>query len=104
MFKTLLATTALLAVIAVPALAGTAPTKSPQTPADVAMACKALGARGESLAGPGTTGCRNSETGAAVTCDQSGQCTDYFADPRWFAIRAALEGREPPRGLAPRRI
>lgn len=76
-----------LSGLAVPALAGTPPTTSRLTPDSVAQSCEALGAAGERL---GDAGCRNTETGAAVLCT-GGQCTDYFADPRYKAIKLLLD-------------
>jgi hypothetical protein len=76
----------LLAAAALPAAAGTAPVKSKLSPGTVATSCKALGADGAALA----TGCVNTKTGGAVTC-AGGQCTDYFADPRYSKIKALLD-------------
>lgn len=92
MTKTFLAASAILFALAVPALAGSPPVKGHNTATSVADACAELGAAGESLSSGGTTGCRNTATGAAVTCTADGQCTDYFADPRHGRIKAALEG------------
>lgn len=78
----------LLSCLAVPALAGSPPVKSPTAPDSAAASCVALGTRGETLANG--NGCRNTETGAAIVCS-SGQCTDYFADPRYKKIRAILD-------------
>lgn len=79
---------ACLAVLAVPAFAGSPPVKSSVTPESAAAACAALGPSGEPL-GNGA-GCRNTLTGAAVICSGS-QCTDYFADPRYAKIKAILD-------------
>jgi hypothetical protein len=76
------------ALLALPAAAGSPPTKSMATPESVAAACRSLGAKGETLANG--TGCRNVETGAAAACF-GGQCTDYFADPRYKKIKGLLD-------------
>ena len=85
--KRLILSSLLLAVLAMPALTGSPPVKSRNTPDAVANACGALGANGETL----TMGCRNTTTGAAVTCKADGTCTDYFADPRYGKIKAVLD-------------
>jgi hypothetical protein len=92
MIRTTLATSAMLFALAMPALAGSPPVKGHNTTTAVTDACAELGAAGESLSSGGTIGCRNTATGAAVTCNADGQCTDYFADPRYGKIKAALEG------------
>ncbi len=78
----------LLSCLAVPAFAGSPPVKSSTPPDSVAASCLTLGAKGETLANG--MGCRNTETGAAVVCS-GGQCTDYFADPRYKKIRSILD-------------
>jgi hypothetical protein len=77
-----------LSSLAVPALAGSPPTTSKVQPETVAESCAALGPNGESLANG--SGCRNTETGAAVLCTGD-QCTDYFADPRYSKIKSLFE-------------
>ena len=77
-----------LTCLALPAGAGSPPTKSTVTPGSVAASCLALGAKGETIAN--ATGCRNTRTGAAVVCSND-QCTDYFADPRHAKIKAILD-------------
>ena len=78
----------LLACLALPASAGSPPVKSKVTPGNVTASCLALGAQGEVIANG--AGCRNTETGAAVTCTGN-QCTDYFADPRYKKIKGILD-------------
>ncbi len=78
----------LLACLALPASAGSPPVNSKVTPGSVATSCLALGATGEVIANG--AGCRNTGTGAAVTCSGS-QCTDYFADPRYKKIKGILD-------------
>jgi hypothetical protein len=88
----------LLPLFVMPALAGSPPDLSRQTPDTVAASCDALGEKGESLANG--AGCRNAETGAAVIC-QGNQCTDYFADPRYAKIKDILD-RNRVKPLAPK--
>ncbi len=83
-----LSVSVLLACLVLPASAGSPPVKSKVTPGNVASTCLALGAMGETLANG--TGCRNTTTGAAVDCS-GGQCTDYFADPRYNKIKSILD-------------
>ena len=83
-----LSVSVLLACLVLPASAGSPPAKSKVTPGNIASTCLALGAAGETLANG--AGCRNTKTGAAVDCS-SGQCTDYFADPRYGKIKAILK-------------
>lgn len=78
----------LLPLVSIPALAGSPPDLSRQTPGAVAASCAALGDKAESLANG--AGCRNTETGAAVICEGD-QCTDYFADPRHAKIKDMLD-------------
>lgn len=78
----------LLSCLAIPAFAGSPPVKSTTTPDSVAASCASLGSGGETLANG--NGCRNTETGAAIVCS-GGQCTDYFADPRYKKIKAILD-------------
>ena len=85
----------LLACLVLPAAAGSPPAKSKVTPGNVASTCLALGTMGETLANG--AGCRNIGTGAAVDCS-GGQCTDYFADPRYNKIKSILDaGKFKPR-------
>ena len=88
-----------LTCLAVPAGAGSPPTTSTVTPGSVAASCLALGATGESIANG--AGCRNTRTGAAAVCS-NGQCTDYFADPRYAKIKAILDAGKPQPRKAPR--
>lgn len=91
MTRVFLFTTALMAGLTVPALAGTPPTTRNQSPEAVAAACAELGSKGQVVAFGTTTGCQNTSTGAAVTCDANGQCKDYFADPRYRKIKTILD-------------
>lgn len=91
MTRTLITASALLIAFSLPALAGSPPTAKTRTLSDVSVSCANLGVNGESLARGGLTGCRNLETGAAVTCTLDGQCTEYAPDPRWTKIREAVE-------------
>lgn len=92
MIRSLLATATVLAALALPAAAGSPPAPSKTGPDAITASCAALGLQGEALA----NGCRNTETGAALTCDEKGQCKDYFADPRYGKIKAILEGAGKP--------
>ena len=81
--------------MAAPAFASYAPIKHAMSRDQVADACAVLGAHGESYgleAQGGAYGCRNTQTGGAVTCEENGQCTDYSADPRWKHIQELLHG------------
>jgi hypothetical protein len=78
----------LLACLTLPVSAGSPPLKSKVTPESVTASCLALGAQGEVIAKG--AGCRNTDTGAAVTCSGT-QCTDYFADPRYKKIKGILD-------------
>ena len=91
MTRVFLLSTALVAGLAMPALAGTPPTTSNQSPEAVAAACGKLVSNGKVLAFGTSTGCQNTSTGAAVTCDKNGQCKDYFADPRYKRIKTILD-------------
>ncbi len=91
MNKTILSVSALVIVFALPAAAGSPPVAKTRTVESVVASCASLGALGESLSRPGQVGCRNTETGAAVTCDSDGQCTEYAPDPRWKKIKDALD-------------
>jgi len=102
MTKTILAASAILIALAMPALAGSPPVKGHNTATSAADACAELGTTGEALSSGGDIGCRNTATGAAVTCNTNDQCTDYFADPRYGRIKAALESME--RQQAPVRL
>jgi len=78
-----------------PACASYAPIKHAMSREAVASACAVLGAHGESYGlevQSGAYGCRNTETGGAVACEENGQCTDYSADPRWKHIQELLHG------------
>lgn len=86
--KSFILSTLFLTSLAVPALAGSPPTTSKLQPEAVAESCAALGPTGQRLAQG--TGCRNTETGAAVLCSGD-QCTDYFADPRYSKIKSLLD-------------
>ena len=70
------------------------------TPESVTSSCLALGTMGESIANG--TGCRNTKTGAALTCDKNGPCKDYFADPRYGKIKAILDAERKQPQQAPR--
>ncbi len=80
--------TALLAVLSVPALAGSPPVKGDIKRGAPVLSCLELGSKGEMIAGG--QGCRNTETGAATVCTGD-QCTDYSADPRYRKIKNFLE-------------
>ena len=56
---------------------------------------------GETLANG--AGCRNIGTGAAVDCS-GGQCTDYFADPRYSKIKSILDAGKPKPRKAPLKL
>lgn len=102
MNKTFLATTAILVALITPALAGTPPVKSKTSSAAAAEACAALGVNGETITFSRNSGCRNTETGAAISCDQDGQCTEYFADPRWKKIKLLQrDGQQQPPARLP---
>lgn len=92
MTRTFIVSSILVIAFAAPALAGSPPVSKKRTVTNVEMSCANLGDRGESLNRDGRIGCRNSQTGAAVTCTLDGQCTEYAPDPRWRKIRDALEG------------
>lgn len=87
MIRPLLAASALVMALAIPAAAGSPPVASETESDALATSCAALGSKGEAVA----NGCRNTETGAALTCDANGQCKDYFADPRYAKIKAILD-------------
>lgn len=101
--KTILTVSALLAAFALPAFAGSPPTAKTRTVESVIASCANLGTMGESLTHNGQTGCRNTETGAAVVCGADGRCTEYAPDPRWKKIKEALE-RSAPKQQAPVRL
>jgi hypothetical protein len=91
MTRTFFLSAVLTSLLAMPALAGSPPAPSTSGPANLAAACETLGDGGESYANGGTTGCINTATGAALTCDADGTCTDHFADPRYAKIKAVLD-------------
>lgn len=92
MLRVIFTTATILAACSIPALAGTAPVKAKTTPGDLASLCDSMGPKGESFKQGTSVGCLNIETGAALVCTAGGQCTDYFADPRYKKIRTILDG------------
>lgn len=92
MSKSTILTAVFATTLATPVLAGTPPTPSKTTPDQMTVACGELGEAGESFSRGGLTGCVNTTTGAALSCDADGRCTDYFADPRYPRIKAILDG------------
>lgn len=102
MNKTFFAASAILLAFITPAFAGTPPVKSKTGSSAMAEACAALGANGETITVNGSSGCRNTETGAAISCDSYGQCTEYFADPRWKKIKLLQrDGQQKPPARLP---
>lgn len=89
-----------LSLTAIAAEASYPPIKYTRTRADLAAACTALGPRGQGYGfdqQTGPYGCRDIESGNAVTCKGDGSCTDYSGDPRWKKIHDWLNGNAPQR-------
>ncbi len=87
MTRIILSAAAIILALALPAIAGSPPAKTRTGPDAMAASCAQLGWKGEVIA----NGCRNTGTGAALTCDANGQCKDYFADPRYGKIKTILD-------------
>ena len=92
MSKVFVLSAVLVTALAVPALAGSPPTPSKTGPDMLAAACGALGEDGERISRGNLTGCVNTTTGAALTCEAGGRCMEYFADPRYAKVKAILDG------------
>lgn len=87
-----------------PAVAGISPGRHMVGRAELAQSCAALGSAGKGwglTAATGPYGCQNLGNGNAVTCDQAGQCRDYFGDPRWRRIHDLIGGAPARRMLPP---
>jgi len=93
MTRRFLMTTAFLTAFAGSAMAGSAPVKIGTTPDRIAETCAAMGSGGEAIRFGNSVGCRNTVTGGAITCSTNGPCNDYFADPRYSKVKAALGGQ-----------
>lgn len=81
----------LVLMLASPAMAGSPPRIAPVTPSEVSDACSAAGETAEAFEGGGLSGCSNTQTGGAIACDAGGRCKDFFADPRYTAIRKLID-------------
>ena len=86
---------ALSLVLSSSAFASYTPITYAKSRAELAAACATLGAKGEGYglaASSGAYGCRNTENGGAVQCEENGQCRDFSGDPRWKHIQILLQG------------
>ena len=95
MLHKLLVSSAILAILTVPALADYAPGKKPVSRTELKSICDGMGVRGVGMnlgAVSGRYSCQNAETGNAITCGPDGQCTEYGGDPRWQRIQALIKG------------
>jgi len=95
-----LITAAIFISLSAPAFASYAPIKYHATRDKIAERCSGLGDRGESWGldgSAGTYGCRNTDNGAAVSCNEDNLCTDYSGDYRWKRIQIILKGGKPER-------
>ena len=86
--KTFIAAVILTAILPAAAMAGSPPVKAKTAPENLVEVCSSMGAEGQTVANG--NGCVNTRTGGAVVC-AGGQCTDYFADPRYAKIKTILD-------------